>query len=145
CGYHITDSPRLPFAEERAKRYRGLGRVGSTTNEPSQEPRVLRSRRFGASLGARCWFQLRAPLLRSHDVNGNRMISMYRLPRDGGLFWWWSIAIMLFGSAPLLGQNRSAPPAVTISGEGSETYVLVSGLVGGVAGFRRLEAALVAE
>ena len=47
--------------------------------------------------------------------------------------------------APLLAQRAPGPPAVTIAGLGPETYVLVSGVVGGVAGFRRLEALLLAR
>jgi pimeloyl-ACP methyl ester carboxylesterase len=46
---------------------------------------------------------------------------------------------------PLLAQHAPAPPAVTVNGRGPETYVLVSGVVGGVAGFRRLEAILLAR
>lgn len=44
-------------------------------------------------------------------------------------------------AAPLGAQQ--VPPAVVVSGAGSSTYVLLSGLVGGVAGFRRLEERLV--
>ena len=39
--------------------------------------------------------------------------------------------------------QRRAPPAVTMTGGGPDTYVLVSGLVGGVAGFTRVEQRLV--
>ena len=39
-------------------------------------------------------------------------------------------------------QSRQTTPAISVTGEGPETVVLISGLVGGVAGFRRLEARL---
>ena len=39
--------------------------------------------------------------------------------------------------------QRPAPPAVTMAGRGPDTYVFVSGLVGGVAGFTRVEQRLV--
>ena len=39
---------------------------------------------------------------------------------------------------------QTNPPAVRVAGAGGQTYVLLSGLVGGTAGFRRLEARLVA-
>lgn len=48
-------------------------------------------------------------------------------------------------ASPLLAQRVSRPPAVTVAGTGPVTYVLVSGIVGGVAGFRRLEALLLAR
>jgi pimeloyl-ACP methyl ester carboxylesterase/membrane protein YqaA with SNARE-associated domain len=38
---------------------------------------------------------------------------------------------------------QSLPPAVRVSGSGPQTYVLLTGMVGGVAGFRRLETRLV--
>lgn len=42
-------------------------------------------------------------------------------------------------------QQRHDVDAVTVAGRGPETYVLLSGLVGGVAGFRRLERVLLAQ
>jgi len=42
-------------------------------------------------------------------------------------------------------QDKHSVPAISISGGGPETVVLLSGLVGGVAGYRRLEARLVAQ
>jgi pimeloyl-ACP methyl ester carboxylesterase len=54
-------------------------------------------------------------------------------------------AAVSIAAAPLLAQRADAPPAITIAGRGPETYVLVSGVIGGVAGFRRLEGALVAR
>ena len=54
-------------------------------------------------------------------------------------------AVVHIVAAPLLAQRAPAPPAVTVTGRGPETYVLVSGVVGGVAGFRRLEATLLAR
>jgi pimeloyl-ACP methyl ester carboxylesterase len=53
-----------------------------------------------------------------------------------------TISAVLAGlaAAPLAAQ--AAPPAVTVAGRGPATYVLVSGVVGGVAGYRRLEARL---
>ena len=44
--------------------------------------------------------------------------------------------------ATALGAQRGADTAITDAGQGPETYVLLSGMVGGVAGFRRLEARL---
>lgn len=41
-------------------------------------------------------------------------------------------------AAPLGAQQVAHPPAVTVAGDGPDTYVLVSGIVGGVAGYRRL-------
>src|SRR5689334_2255933 len=38
---------------------------------------------------------------------------------------------------------RDTTPAIVVEGAGRETYVLVSGMVGGVAGFRRLGAQLI--
>ncbi len=46
------------------------------------------------------------------------------------------------GPSRLIAQS-AAVPAVVVSGNGPETYVLVSGMIGGVAGFRRLAALLV--
>jgi len=46
-------------------------------------------------------------------------------------------------AAPLTAQQ--SPPAVTVAGRGPATYVLISGLVGGVAGYRRLEARLLEQ
>ena len=40
--------------------------------------------------------------------------------------------------APLGAQQIARVPAVTVAGSGPDTYVLVSGIVGGVAGYRRL-------
>ena len=42
-------------------------------------------------------------------------------------------------------QDKPSPTSVSVSGDGPETIVLLSGLVGGVAGYRRLEARLVAK
>ena len=42
-------------------------------------------------------------------------------------------------------QDTHSIPAISISGDGPETVVLLSGLVGGVAGYRRLEARLLAQ
>jgi len=44
--------------------------------------------------------------------------------------------------ATALGAQRAADTAITDAGRGPETFVLLSGMVGGVAGFRRLEARL---
>jgi len=46
---------------------------------------------------------------------------------------------------PLLPQDIAHPRAVVVAGEGRQWFVLVSGMVGGVAGFRRLQALLVAR
>lgn len=48
-------------------------------------------------------------------------------------------------SAPATAQRHPDPPAVSDAGHGAESYVLISGLVGGVAGFRRLEQRLLAH
>ena len=40
-------------------------------------------------------------------------------------------------------EAQAVPPAVRVAGAGPQTYVLLSGLVGGVGGFRRLETRLV--
>ena len=49
------------------------------------------------------------------------------------------------GTTPLAAQKTEQVHAVTVAGRGPETYVLLSGMVGGVAGFRRLEARLVLQ
>ena len=46
---------------------------------------------------------------------------------------------------PLAAQRAAPIPAVFVAGTGPETIVLVSGMVGGVAGFRRLTTLLVAR
>ena len=51
----------------------------------------------------------------------------------------------LAGSRPLTAQHRDGLPAVSDAGEGRQSYVLISGLVGGVRGFRRLEQRLLAQ
>ena len=51
-----------------------------------------------------------------------------------------SAVLAALASAPLAAQ--AAPPAVSVAGRGPATYVLLSGVVGGVAGYRRLEARL---
>lgn len=48
-------------------------------------------------------------------------------------------------TASVAAQNTSRPVAVVDSGQGSETFVLITGMVGGVSGFRRLRVLLVAE
>jgi pimeloyl-ACP methyl ester carboxylesterase len=56
-------------------------------------------------------------------------------------------AVGIFATAlvsPLDAQGRDVP-AIRVAGNGPETFVLLSGLVGGVAGFRRLEAQLVEQ
>jgi len=52
-------------------------------------------------------------------------------------------AIWLAASATIGAQSPRASQAVRISGIGPETFVLLSGIVGGTAGYRRLEALLV--
>ena len=54
---------------------------------------------------------------------------------------------LLAGALPsaALTQNGHAVPAVSVSGDGPQTVVLLTGLVGGVAGYRRLEARLLAQ
>jgi pimeloyl-ACP methyl ester carboxylesterase len=54
------------------------------------------------------------------------------------------VAPLIVGTARLGAQSpRHDSTVVTVAGSGPTTYVLLSGLVGGVAGFRRLQAALV--
>lgn len=48
-------------------------------------------------------------------------------------------------STSLFAQKGQDTPAVVEAGRGPETYVLLSGVVGGVAGFRRLEARLLEQ
>lgn len=48
-------------------------------------------------------------------------------------------------STSLFAQKGHDTPAVVEAGRGPETYVLLSGVVGGVAGFRRLEARLLEQ
>jgi pimeloyl-ACP methyl ester carboxylesterase len=52
-------------------------------------------------------------------------------------------AVVAIAPSPLPAQSTVAVPAVVVSGNGPETYVLVSGMIGGVAGFRQLAALLV--
>ncbi len=53
-----------------------------------------------------------------------------------------AVASLALVTMPVAAQSDAPPPAVTISGTGSETYVLISGMVGGVKGFGRIEALL---
>lgn len=59
------------------------------------------------------------------------------------------IAALLAGTyltcegTPLLAQGRARTAGMTVSGSGGETYVMLSGVVGGVAGFYRIERLLV--
>ena len=56
----------------------------------------------------------------------------------------WAFAAV--AATPLGAQTTSRDSAVvTVAGNGPTTYVLISGLVGGVAGFRRLQAPLVEQ
>lgn len=48
-------------------------------------------------------------------------------------------------NVPAMAQRRPSPPSVSVAGNGPETYVLISGLVGGVAGYRRIAQRLVAQ
>jgi pimeloyl-ACP methyl ester carboxylesterase len=53
-------------------------------------------------------------------------------------------AVALCLTAPSLGaQSATRLPVVATAGQGAETFVLVTGMVGGLSGFRRLETALV--
>ncbi len=61
--------------------------------------------------------------------------------RHGG----WLIWILGAAALPATAQQPSQPGAVSDAGQGPATYVLVSGMVGGVAGFRRLEQRLLAH
>jgi pimeloyl-ACP methyl ester carboxylesterase len=54
-----------------------------------------------------------------------------------------AVGMLVTTSSPeVLAQRGHDVPAVREAGQGPETFVLLSGLVGGVAGFRRLEAQL---
>ena len=53
--------------------------------------------------------------------------------------------VLLTASGHLVLAQRTAVPAVTVAGRGPETFVLVSGMVGGIAGFQRLATLLVAH
>jgi pimeloyl-ACP methyl ester carboxylesterase len=46
---------------------------------------------------------------------------------------------------PAVAAAQAPPPAVRVAGSGAQTYVLLSGMVGGVGGFRRLETRLVSQ
>jgi pimeloyl-ACP methyl ester carboxylesterase len=50
--------------------------------------------------------------------------------------------LLVLAPTPSLGAQHTRDTAITDVGHGPETYVLLSGMVGGVAGFRRLEAQL---
>ena len=56
-----------------------------------------------------------------------------------------SVASVLAVSAraALPAQNAQRVPAISVTGQGPATFVLLTGLVGGIAGFRKLEARLV--
>src|ERR1051326_3541546 len=45
----------------------------------------------------------------------------------------------------LAAQSRGKPPAVIMEGEGTSTFVLITGMVGGVAGFAQLDSLLLAR
>lgn len=62
-----------------------------------------------------------------------RMTATFRLP---------IVALALIAASAPLAAQRGHEPAVTVSGAGVDTWVLLSGMVGGVAGFRRLETRL---
>jgi pimeloyl-ACP methyl ester carboxylesterase len=47
-----------------------------------------------------------------------------------------------WGAAPLAAQSADDSATVSVAGRGPTTYVLLSGMVGGIAGYRRLEARL---
>ena len=55
-------------------------------------------------------------------------------------------AVLMWGIPPagIRAQPVIDPPAITVTGGGPTTYVLISGIVGSIAGFRRLEAELTA-
>ena len=54
-----------------------------------------------------------------------------------------AVASLTLVTTPVAAQPGAQPPAVTVSGTGTEkTYVLLSGMVGGVKGFGRIEALL---
>lgn len=55
----------------------------------------------------------------------------------------WSCVLFAAPVAPA--QERRPARAVTVTGDGPETWVLFSGMVGGIAGFRRLERKLLAR
>ena len=57
----------------------------------------------------------------------------------------WLGLLTAFCAATAGAQHGRAVAAVTVAGHGPETYVLLTGLVGGVAGFRRLERLLLVQ
>jgi len=48
-------------------------------------------------------------------------------------------------STALSAQSRDKPPAVIMEGDGTNTFVLITGMVGGVAGFAQLDSLLLAR
>jgi len=52
--------------------------------------------------------------------------------------------LLLVAIAPANAQ-RAAPPTVTVAGAGGDTFVLLTGVIGGVAGFRQIERRLVEQ
>ncbi len=52
------------------------------------------------------------------------------------------VLMFTLAASPVEAQGAGHAPAVTVSGAGGETWVLLSGVIGGVAGFRRLETRL---
>ena len=56
-----------------------------------------------------------------------------------------SLLALCLTATRLDAQPPTQVPAVTEAGAGAETFVLITGMVGGVAGYRRLEALLVAR
>ena len=55
----------------------------------------------------------------------------------------WCALLLLACAAQPAPPNPALPPVVTDTGHGPETFVLISGLVGGVGGFRRVQDRLV--
>src|SRR4051812_25134365 len=53
-----------------------------------------------------------------------------------------SLIAICLANASVGAQRSEQAPAFIADGAGTETYVLIAGMVGGVAGFRRLEALL---
>jgi len=79
-----------------------------------------------------------------------RVRRVRRAPRHGWRHRWSTCLLLLatlvppFAARPAV-PGAAQPPAVTDTGRSPETFVLLTGLVGGVDGFRRIQRLLVAQ
>jgi len=72
-------------------------------------------------------------------------IREWRVARAIGKLIWFTSLASASNPALAVAQSPRSAPAIHVSGNGAETYVLISGFMGGVAGFRRLEALLLEQ